>query len=147
MPDLFDRIERAELLRRLDTLTTDATPRWGRMTPDRMLVHLIDAFALTFGERAVSVQPGFLSSPLGRWLVLCLPLPRGRITAPPIFHQTEPDDFERDRERVAAAIERFAAAGPEAQWSPSPIFGQLSTRQWSRLHRKHLHHHLTQFGV
>jgi len=146
MVDLFAPEQRAALIARLRRLTPDARPRWGSMTPPQLLAHLIAAFAISSGAKAVQVRRGFLATRLGRALALRLPIPRGRIRAPADFHQTAPGDFEADRERVIAAIERFAE-DPAARGGVSPIFGRLSARQWARLHATHLQHHLTQFGV
>jgi len=146
MADLFDSSERAALSARLQRLRPDDEARWGSLTPARLLAHLIDAFAIGFGERKVQVRRGFLSTRLGRALVLRLPIPRGRITAPPDFHATEPGDFAADKQRVLDLIARFAD-GPDQRWGSSPIFGELTPRQWATLQAKHLRHHLEQFGL
>jgi hypothetical protein len=35
----------------------------------------------------------------------------------------------------------------DAEWPTHPMLGRMSGSEVSRLHAKHLHHHLTQFGV
>ena len=141
---LLDPAERERLIARLATLEPDSRPRWGRMDAGAMLAHLHDGFALSFGEHQSEAVPGFLRTTLGRWIVLRLPFPRG-VTAPAVFHRTEPGAFEADRARVRAGIERFAT-DPGAATAESPIFGPLTPSQWARLHAKHLRHHLKQFG-
>lgn len=146
MKDLFNATERRRVIERLQKLQPESQPRWGSLTAPLLMAHLIDACRISFAEKAVEPQPGFLSTALGRWLALRMPIPRGRIKAPPAFHETEPEDFDSDRARVITYIERFAD-GPDQTWGPSPIFGQLSPQQWARLHRTHFDHHLRQFGV
>lgn len=145
MSDLFDPQVRGQFRDRLLHLEPDAQAKWGSLTAPRMVAHLIDAFEIGFGEKAVTVR-GPLANPIGRWLVLRMPIPRGKLKAPPEFHECEPGEFAADRDRVLAYLDRFAA-GPEQQWGPSPFLGRMSGQQWARLHAKHLEHHLTQFGV
>lgn len=146
MANLFIAADRASFQDRLRHLTSEAPAQWGALTAAQMLTHLIDAFQITFAEKEVKVRRGFLATAFGRWLMLKLPIPRGRITAPPIFHETEPGDFSADRDQVIAYINRFAD-GPDQRFGPSPLFGHMSPQQWAGLHATHLEHHLTQFGV
>ncbi|MDA3959175.1 MAG: DUF1569 domain-containing protein [Planctomycetota bacterium] len=107
--------------------------------------HLIDALEMCFGEVQYPVRGGFMASGFGRWLVLKLPIPRGRITAPPEFHRTQAGDFAADVTRASDLLERFSA-GPDQAWGCSPIFGARSPQQWTRLQWAHTNHHLKQFG-
>jgi hypothetical protein len=57
-------------------------------------------------------------------------------------------DFEREREGLREALERFAAGGQAGCTThPHAFFGKLTAEQWSILMYKHLDHHLRQFGV
>lgn len=142
---LFDEAARERIIARLDRLTPDARPRWGSMPATHLPPHLIDAFEMCFAEVEHPQRSGFFGTALGRFLVLKLPIPRGRITAPPEFHLTQPGDFAADRERAKGYLHRFAD-GPDQRWGVSPVFGKLSPKQWARLHYVHTDHHLTQFG-
>ena len=146
MSSLFDQKTREAIAVRIKKITTDSQAQWGELTAPLLFPHLIDAFQVTFKEKETSIQPGFMSTQFGRWLILRLPIPKGKIKAPPIFHETKPGDFEEDRNTVLAYLERFAN-GPDQEWGVSPLFGHMSPQQWARLNLTHLKHHLTQFGV
>jgi hypothetical protein len=45
--------DKAEILRRLATLTPASERRWGKMTVHQMVCHLADGFRMTSGERPV----------------------------------------------------------------------------------------------
>ena len=145
MATILNAETRAGFIARLRQLDEGKSPLWGKQDAPHLLAHLIDAFEVTFKEKDITVQRGFLATRFGRWLVLRLPIPRGKITAPPMFHETEPGDFEQDRERVITYIERFATASPD-DMGPSPVFGHMNLKQWGHLHTVHLEHHLRQFG-
>lgn len=149
MPTLFDPDSRARILERIAGLNPDAPARWGRLTADRMVVHLVDGLKIAFGESESEFRPGFLSTRLGRWMVIDAPIPwpKGKVDAPEVFFRTAPSaDFERDRATLHAYIERFAR-GREQTWGRSPLLGRLGPEQWARLNWRHVDHHLRQFGA
>ncbi len=149
MQTLFDPKAREQVLARIARLSPEARARWGRLTVDRMVVHLVDGLKVAFGESESEFQPGILSTRLGRWMVIDAPIPwpRGKVDAPEVFFRTDPSaDFERDRDTLHDYVERFAR-GPEQVWGRSPLLGNLGPEQWARLNWRHIDHHLRQFGA
>ena len=55
MASLFEETARSTILRRLDQLTPDATPRWGRMRPPEMLAHQEET--LRYALREIDAAP------------------------------------------------------------------------------------------
>ena len=149
MNSLFAVDARREMSDRIGRISPSAAPRFGVLTVDRMVVHLIDGLRLAFGEVEPPFQPSFLSTPLGRWLVIDSPVPwpKGRIKAGEVFFRTAPAvEFECDRRTLLEYVERFAQ-GPNQRWGTSPFLGGISPDQWARLNYRHLDHHLRQFGT
>lgn len=149
---LFAAEVRAEVLARIDRLTPAHRPRWGKLDAVRLLCHLTDAVRISLGEiDAGPVQPGFMTSRLGRWLAIDSPMPWPKgITVPEAYFSTapEPNQFERDRMRLRDQLSRLAQGAAASQrWGVSPVFGALSADQWGRLNARHCDHHLRQFGV
>jgi hypothetical protein len=66
----------------------------------------------------------------------------------PTFVVRDPRDLGKERDRLLAAIEKFAAAGSAgaARWEHA-FFGRLTGEEWGALMWKHLDHHLRQFGA
>ena len=144
--------DKAELVRRLQTLRPDSARRWGRMNVHQMVCHLSDSFLMSLGQRPVSPATGPLQRTLVKWIALYAPLrwPRGKIATRPEVEQgaggTCPTDFAADVARLEALVESFGAPAAPADWPPHPIFGPLSQRAWLRWGYLHMDHHLRQFG-
>ncbi len=152
MRNILDRSDRDEIVDRIQRLTADARPRWGRMTAEQMICHCRDQVAIALGDReARDRRRRFLSSFIGRKLVLyVVPWRKGKEAAPPEMDPTRegsrPTGFERDRAELLTLLDRFAAT-PERDLHPHPWLGDLSKRDWGRVIWKNTDHHLRQFGV
>lgn len=149
MPSLFSTPARVRIVHRLERLSPQSVRLWGTMDVHPMLCHLIDGMRMAFGEVRHPVRDSRLNSWYGRLFVIDLPLawPKGRLVAPPEFHQTAIEhEFLWDRNRVIEYVHRFGN-GPHQTWGISPILGRLSPRQWAKLTWRHLDHHLRQFDV
>ena len=148
MHTIYDGEERGSLMRRLSALTPGSTPRWGRMSASQMVSHLNAAFRASLGELPIGPATGALSRFPLNWLVIhVLPWPQGKVESPAEFLDVPTTTWEADLATLGALLERAAAQGPIAPWPPSRVFGRISGTSWGVLHRKHLDHHLRQFGV
>ncbi|MDX2032780.1 MAG: DUF1569 domain-containing protein [Blastocatellia bacterium] len=144
--------DKQEILERLGRLRADSARRWGRMTAAQMLCHLSDSFQAKLGERGSSSASNFLTRTLVKWIALQTPLPWAHsVKTMPENDQeiggTPPAEFERDRERLVAAIERFTVPMDAAALKPHPYFGDMSHAEWMRWGYLHCDHHLRQFGL
>ncbi len=145
MPSLTDGAARAALVARLDALSPDATPRWGRMTPAKMLAHMTDAFRMALGELPVKPKkiPLLASFPFKQIFIYLLPFPKNAPTAPEMIAR-QPEAFDVERAHVKLLVERVAAS---PKLAVHPIFGVLTKPEWAALGYRHFDHHLRQFGV
>ncbi len=145
MPSLNDPSARAALVARLDRLSEDAAPRWGRMTAPKMLAHMTDAFRMALGELPVKPRkiPLIGSFPFKQLVIYVLPFPKNAPTAPEMVAR-QPDSFDVERRSVKSLLERVAA---NVTYGAHPIFGTMSKSEWGALGYRHFDHHLRQFGV
>ncbi len=58
MPSLFEARARQALQQRIDRLTPDRQPLWGRLSAPRMLMHIGDQMRQAIGELEVAPVPG-----------------------------------------------------------------------------------------
>jgi hypothetical protein len=65
----------------------------------------------------------------------------------PQFVAKQNYDFEMERTRCLRLVDKVAAHDIDAEWTTHPMLGRMTGSEVSRLHAKHLNHHLTQFGV
>jgi hypothetical protein len=116
------------------------------MTVDQMLRHVNSSFELSLARRAAAPQrrwvPGWLIKPM----VLHLPWPRGA-PSNAATHAAGTYDFESERRTTLALIDEFMRQDLDSTWPDQPLCGAMRGIDWSRLHARHLDHHLRQFGV
>jgi len=102
--------------------------------------------AESVGEYSVAPNAVPIPRKLLRWLVLNVPWPRGAGTRPDLV-ATARHDFEVERTKCLALIDRVVGRDLESDWPRSANFGEMRGRDWSKLHYIHLDHHLRQFGA
>ena len=145
MPTFWDPAARQALVARLDRLTSDATPAWGRFTVAGMAAHLNDAARMALGELPVRQKwMPIRYTPLRQLVIFALPMPKGAPTAPELLARCSGADLDRERAAVKASFDRIASGVPLVA---HPLFGPLSHREWGALLWKHNDHHLRQFRV
>src|SRR3954471_3397313 len=116
MQTLFDAADREAILRRLSALLPASRRQWGKMNAGQMLAHCAAALEGACGNR-VKKQAfiGRVLAPFVRGSVLG-EKPFGK-NAPtdPEFKITGERDFEAERARVAALVDRFCSRGQAAE--------------------------------
>jgi hypothetical protein len=144
---MHDRGRGEELKRRVQSLTADAKPRWGKMSVDQMLHHANFVLLEALGEHTAAPNIRGLPKPIVRWAILNLPWGKGAPTRPDmIIAEGQRFDFAQEKANCLAMIDRVLAKPMDAPWPASANF-PMTGRHWSQLQYKHLDHHLTQFGV
>ncbi|WP_273444837.1 DUF1569 domain-containing protein [Neolewinella agarilytica] len=149
-PSIFDPATTEAMLNRLEGISADTTPQWGKMNAGQMLAHLNVAYDITNGKLPVSYNPFMrlmLKMFVKKIVVGSKPYAKNGQTAP-VFIIEGDRDFATEKAKLIAnmkAIEAEGAAAYEGRVSPS--FGKLSSQEWSNQFWKHMDHHFTQFGV
>ena len=146
MKELHDPAVRREIEARLAALRPDSPRQWGSMTPDQMLWHLNQFLEFSLGDGAYERGPMPMPLPIMRFLVLYMPWPKNAPTHPSARAQAT-HDFEAERRRCLALIERFVSMPLDRPWPENAAWGRVSGSFNSRLHARHFHHHLSQFNA
>ncbi len=146
MVTLHDPTTHAALRARVESLRPDAARRWGRMSVDQMLWHLNGALAMALGEVTAAPVRAPLPKPLMRLLALDMPWPRNVPTVPELLPRSA-HDFDAERDRCLALLDRVAAHPIDGAWPTHPALGTIDGTDWSALQAKHVAHHLDQFGA
>ena len=146
MRALHDASYRSALVQRIQGLRPDSAAHWGKMTVDQMLWHVNQGMGLALGE--VTIEPMRLPIPgrMLKFMIVNLPWGKGARTHPAFVAQRR-YEFENERARCLALIDRISTRALDGSWPVHPLFGTMKGSEISRLHAKHLNHHLTQFGV
>lgn len=146
----FDLATLSQALKKLDA---SSQARWGIMSAQHMVEHLIFHFRTAMGQISTEiVTPEDRIEKFQESLWNYIPMP------PDFKHpkldpeRPMPLEFASLEEAKAAllnafdAYEKFFKENPDAK-TPNAVFGMLDKWHWDLLGRKHFHHHLHQFGL
>ncbi len=149
MPNLFTAEDNQTMIARINKLTPDTKPLWGKMTVAQMLAHSQTTIEVALGERAL--KGGLMAFLFGKMakkkLVKDEAFKKNLPTAPGFIIKGE-RNFNEEKEKLIALVQRLGNSDPEEiAKKPHPFFGKLTASEWNILQSKHLDHHLMQFGV
>ena len=148
MRTFWDAAAREDFCRRVDRLTPNASPQWGKFNATQMLAHLNDAMRMSMGE--LPVKPRNLPlryPPLKQLVIYALPFPKGAPTAPELLARGDAAQFVEEQATFRLLAERLGRKPAGGEWPEHPAFGRLSHQAWGVLAFRHTDHHLKQFGV
>ena len=149
MKNIFDHMYTAEVLKRIDKLSPNSQPQWGKMDVAQMLAHCSSFQDIAMGN---SFPPrSWLGIIVGRFAKQIIyndkTLPHNMSTIPTILIADD-REFDTEKEKLKQTIITFQNNGPEkCTTHPHPFFGKLTSEQWGKGIYKHLDHHLKQFEV
>lgn len=150
MKNLFEPAAAAEVKARLLNLRPESERRWGTMNAAQAVAHCAAGMEAAVGDtRPRRMLIGRIIGPVVKRLAIGndQPIRRNTPTSPDLVVANE-RELEKERRRLSALIDRFAAAGPAGCTThPHSFFGRLAPREWAVLMYKHLDHHLRQFGA
>jgi hypothetical protein len=147
MKSVFDPDTRSLLLARVERVTADSRPQWGKMNAEQMLTHLVKSLQMATGEVvAKTVWTPVRYTPLRQLIVYLLPWPKNVATARELL-PSNPVALEEGRRALVRVIEDIAARSSQREWPEHPAFGPVGRRGWGVVAWRHVDHHLRQFGV
>ncbi len=151
LPNIFTQPVADEIIGRINQLSSQSTPQWGKMNVGQMLAHSNVSYEMAFENK--HPKPNFI---LGFILKTFLkkgltdettPYKKNSSTAP-AFVMKEEKNFETEKKRLIDYLKKSVELG-EAYFDgkESLSFGKMTVAEWNNLFYKHIDHHLTQFGV
>ena len=149
MKSLFDPTDNQLMIDRINKLTADTKPLWGKMNVSQMLAHSQVPLKVAYGK--VTLKRGLMGKLFGG-------IAKKKLTGEKDFDKNLPTDknfiindtpdFEEAKTNLVNLVREFTNAGPSGLTKePHPFFGKLTPQEWDILMWKHLDHHLRQFGV
>lgn len=148
--NLFDSKENNQMKQRIQNLTPQTKPNWGKMSVDQMLAHLNVAYEMDFTDKhpKPNAFARFMIKLFAKNTVVGpKPYPKNGRTAPQFIIEGA-RDFEKEKKLLLSNMDKFNQLGAiHYEGRESNSFGKLSSKEWNILYSKHLDHHLTQFGV
>jgi len=117
------------------------------MSVSQMLWHVNEAMENALGRDSSEPEKVRLPRPLMKFIVINFPWPKGSPTLRRWIPRNDSYDFSAEYNRCVRLIDELTSKPLDGEWPESPTLGRMSGKDVSRLHAKHLDHHLTQFGV
>ncbi|CAG5017420.1 hypothetical protein DYBT9275_05768 [Dyadobacter sp. CECT 9275] len=150
LPNIFSKAVTDAVIERINKLTKDTIPEWGKMTAAQMLAHCCVSYEYVFDnnhKRPGALMRWIMKSFLKNAVVGEKPYQRNSPTASD-FRITDDRDFALEKERLISYLRRTQELGADYfDGRESHSFGKLNITEWNNMFYKHLDHHLTQFRV
>jgi hypothetical protein len=151
MKNIFDQTVTEELIERIDRLTPETKPLWGKMAVAQMLAHCNVTYEMVYEEEKHPKPNALVRFVLTQFIKEAVvgdkPYPRNGRTAP-AFRIKSDKNFEEEKARLLALLHTTQQLGEDHfDGKASHSFGALTKKEWNTMFYKHLDHHLRQFGV
>lgn len=150
MKNIFDTAVANQTIARINALSADSKPIWGRMTAGQMLAHCNVTYEFVYENKhpkPTGFKKWMLKTFVKNIVVGTKPYKKGSRTAPEFLMRNE-KDFSSEKSRLIAYIEKTQKLGANHfEGKESHSFGKLTAQEWNNMFYKHLDHHLSQFGV
>lgn len=149
-PDIFTKEVTDSVIQRINLLTPEKQPQWGKMNASQMLAHCSVAYEMIYENK--HPKPSFVMKFVLRKFVKKsvtndVPYARNLRTAPQ-FLVSNIKDFAKEKIRLIQYLQQTQQlGGAHFHNLESHSFGPLTQEEWNNMLYKHLDHHLRQFGV
>lgn len=147
MKSFFDDGVYEEISFRLNKLSGDSQPNWGKMSCAQMLNHCQKPLNTILEKEDYGLKPNWLVNLLFKKSMYSDKLWRKNMPTAPKFIIKENKDFEIEIAQMRQLLKELHSERNREQWQPHPAFGKLTKDQWGKMQYKHLDHHFRQFGV
>ena len=150
MKNIFEKNISNEVIERINRLTPESKPQWGKMSADQMLAHCNVTYEFVFDykhKKPSGFKKLMLKTFVKNAVVSEKPYKKNGPTAPEFLIKDE-KNFETEKNRLIVYITKTQELGDNYfDNKESHSFGKLTKTKWSNMFYKHLDHHLNQFGV
>lgn len=136
-----------EMMVRLDNLTPESQPEWGKMDVAKMMSHCQRPLEVMLGINDHGLKPNFLAKLFFKKSMYNDKQWMKGMPTPKTFKATEEKDFSTEKDNLQSLLIEFSAQGERKDWPDHPVFGHFTAEQIGKMQFKHLDHHLRQFGV
>ena len=140
----------SNVIQRIQALTPETIPQWGKMQVAQMLAHCNVTYEMVYDNRHPkpnAFMKLILKAFVKKQVVSEKPYPKNGKTAPQFLVTTE-KNFDVEKERLINYVEKTKSLGEDYfGGKESHSFGKLNKVEWNMMFYKHLDHHLRQFGV
>lgn len=141
-----------EVIARINNLTEQSQPHWGKMSVDQMFAHCNVPYDMVYNPDKFKKPNGFAKFMIKLFAkkmvtTFSKPYPKNGRTAAN-FIITDKREFEKEKSLLIDNINITAKNGATYfDGKESHAMGKLTKDEWNVMFYKHIDHHLNQFGV
>ena len=149
MKSLFDTSAYNEIQERVDLLSENSQPQWGKMNVAQMLSHCKNPLAVALGKKSLK-KPNLFMRLLYKSFKSAMynDTPwKKNLATPKEYKVDSPKVFQTEKSELKELLAAFYEQRSRGEWDPHPSFGHFTHDQWGQLQYKHMDHHLRQFDV
>ena len=149
MSSIFNDQDCQQFITRINRITSNTQPLWGKMNSTQVMGHCRVTFDMATGK--CHPKRPFLYFFVGKiikyFFIYKKPFNKNLPTIKE-FILPDNNNFEEEKNSLIKVITDLNMQGPIAiNAGPHPFFGKLTRKEWDICITKHLNHHLEQFGV
>lgn len=149
MKSIFDKKTREEVTARINSLTPNNKPLWGKMTVTQMVRHCSLCEEYYYGD--IKINRSFLGRIVGKMAMNSIlkdensTFNKNAPTSASLKVTQNINNLEFEKDKWKLLVERYSAFGQENfnHW----FFGKMTKNQLGQFVYKHCDHHLKQFGA
>jgi Protein of unknown function (DUF1569) len=145
---LFETNAITNLENRLNKLTPDTQPQWGKMNASQMLNHCSSQMEIMLGDK--SLKSNFILRIFGgfikRNILAGKPTKKNSPTAKELL-PTNVQDFEVERLKIKDLMKRLKANEASFEGKKHAFFGKMTAEEYGKTTWSHLDYHFGQFGI
>ena len=150
MENLFEKSATDAVIARINKLTAETQPQWGKMSVGQMLAHCSVAYKYEYDNNYKKPKglKKFLVKKLIKPMVVTEKPFKKNVMTSPDFKITTPKEFEVEKNLLIEYLIKTQELGEKYYHNKeSHSFGVLTKDEWNIMFYKHLNYHLEQFGV
>ncbi len=150
MKNIFTKEVTEEVIQRIENLTSETQPIWGKMSVAQMLAHCCVTYEMIYTDKhpKPNAFTKFMLKLFVKKIVVSEKSYAKNGRTAPQFLITDEKVFATEKQRLIDYINQTQKLGATYfEGKESNSFGKLTKKEWNNMFYKHLDHHLTQFGV
>lgn len=150
LPNIFTKEVSDEIIQRINNLSPDSQPVWGKMNASQMLAHCNVVYEMVYEDKHSKPNSfiKFILKILVKDKVVGEKPYSHNLKTAPQFIMSDSKNFDAEKKRLTDYIIKTHDLGENHFDNKENLsFGILNKTEWNNMFYKHLDHHLSQFGV
>ncbi len=149
--NIFETAIANEVINRINAISPEDLPQWGKMSADQMLAHCNVTYGFVYEQerfKKPSAFTKFLMKAFVKKIVVSDKPYKINSQTSSDFIMVGKKDFEKEKALLIANILKTQELGMKHfEGKENFSFGKLTGPEWNNMFYKHLDHHLRQFNV